>query len=125
MRLSARTLVVREDAIAAGRVLVSADDADRPTGVACVAGDGEIVDLDDLFVDPLAIGSGAGRALFSASVELARGLGARTMTILADPNAAPFYERMGARFVKMAPSDAIPGRELPLYDYALGREEKA
>jgi hypothetical protein len=63
MRLSARTLVVREDAIAAGRVLVSADDTDRPTGVACVAGDGEIVDLDDLFVDPPAIGSGAGRAL--------------------------------------------------------------
>ena len=42
------------------------------------------------------------------------------MTILADPNAAPFYERMGARFERMAPSDSIPGRELPLYTYALG-----
>ena len=41
------------------------------------------------------------------------------MTILADPNAAPFYERMGARFLRNAPSDAIPGRTLPLYEYDL------
>ena len=123
MRLSARTLVVREDDIAVGRVLVAADAADRPIGVACVIdeaeGESRVVDLADMFVDPPAIGSGAGRALFEASVDLARRLGAATMTILADPNAAPFYERMGARFVGMAPSDAIPGRSLPLYEYAL------
>ena len=41
------------------------------------------------------------------------------MAILADPNAVPFYERMGARFVSHAPSDAIPGRTLPLYEYDL------
>ena len=35
------------------------------------------------------------------------------MTILADPNAAAFYERMGARYLRHAPSDAIPGRTLP------------
>ena len=38
---------------------------------------------------------------------------------LADVNAAPFYERMGARFLRNAPSDAIPGRSLPLYEYDL------
>jgi GNAT superfamily N-acetyltransferase len=130
MRLSARTLVVREDDIAAGRVLVAADAADRPIGVACVAEEGKVVDgggvadLADMFVDPPAIGSGAGRALFEASADLARRLGAATMNILADPNAAPFYERMGARFVRMAPSDAIPGRSLPLYEYALKRNAK-
>ena len=119
MRLSARTLKVHETDIAAGRVLVAADGGDRPLGVACVLGDGEAVDLADMFVDPPAIGSGAGRLLFDASVVLARGLGARRMTILADPNAAPFYERMGARFLRNAPSDAIPGRLLPLYEYDL------
>ena len=41
------------------------------------------------------------------------------MTILADVNAAPFYERMGARFVAHAPSDAIPGRSLLFYEYDL------
>ena len=40
-------------------------------------------------------------------------------TILADPNAAGFYERNGARLIGTAPSDAIPGRSLPLYEIKL------
>jgi hypothetical protein len=36
------------------------------------------------------------------------------LAILSDPNAAPFYERMGAVPAGDAPSDAIPGRRLPL-----------
>lgn len=119
MRLSARTLKIHDRDIAAGRVLVAAGDGDRPLGVACVQGEGAVVDLADMFVDPPAIGGGAGRALFEACVVLARALGARRMTILADPNAAPFYERMGARFLRNAPSDAIPDRSLPLYEYDL------
>ena len=66
-----------------------------------------------------AIGSGAGRALFDAAAVLARQQGAHRMTILADPNAAAFYERMGARYLRHAPSDAIPGRSLPFYEYDL------
>ena len=119
MRLSALTLQVHEIDITAGRVLVAADGGDRPLGVSCVQGDGSLVDLADLFVDPPAIGSGAGRLLFEASVALAREMGGRRMTILADPHATPFYERMGARFLRNAPSDAIPGRVLPLYEYDL------
>ena len=41
------------------------------------------------------------------------------MTILADPNAAAFYERLGARYLRHAPSDAISGRTLPFYEYDL------
>lgn len=119
MRLSASALAVDEADITDGRVLVAADMEDRPLGIAAVLGKGDTVDLDALFVDPPAIGSGAGRALFAAALDLARGLGARRMTILADPNAAAFYERMGARFLRNAPSDAIPGRTLPLYEYDL------
>lgn len=119
MRLSAAALEVDEADIAAGRVLVAGDAADRPLGMATVLGTGDAVDLDALFVDPPAIGSGAGRKLFEAACTLARGLGAARMTILADPHAAPFYERMGARFLRNAPSDAIPGRLLPLYEYDL------
>ena len=119
MWLSASALAVDEADITAGRVLVAADVEDRPLGIVAVLGKGDTVDLDALFVDPPAIGSGAGRALFAAALDLARGLGARRMTILADPNAAAFYERMGARFLRNAPSDAIPGRTLPLYEYDL------
>ena len=117
MRLSQASLTVTSADIASGRVLVASDD-DRIVGVARVEPDGE---LGVMFVDPPAMGRGAGRLLFDAAAALARRLGARSMPILADPNAAPFYERMGARFVSYAPSDAIPGRTLPLYEYDLTR----
>jgi hypothetical protein len=35
------------------------------------------------------------------------------MIIEADPDAASFYERMGARYAGFAPSQSIPGRMLP------------
>ena len=119
MKSSAAALAVSEDDIACGRVLVAVDDAERVIGMACVLPDGDTADLDALFIDPPAIGSGAGRVLFDAAVSLARRQGARRMTILADPNAAAFYERMGARYLRNAPSDAIPGRTLPFYEYDL------
>jgi GNAT superfamily N-acetyltransferase len=78
-----------------------------------------VIDLDKLFVDPPAIGTGIGGLLFAHAASLARQRGGQRMTILADPNAAAFYERMGARFLRMAPSDAIPGRELPFYEFDL------
>jgi GNAT superfamily N-acetyltransferase len=122
MRKSAAALLVSEASIAAGRVLVATDDAGRTIGTVSVAEDDEEAELALMFVDPPAIGGGTGRKLFEAAVSLARRLGYRRMTILADPNAAPFYERMGARFLRNAPSDAIPGRTLPLYEYDLTPE---
>jgi hypothetical protein len=41
------------------------------------------------------------------------------LTILADPNAAGFDERNGAVRIGEAPSDAVPGRLLPLYEIRL------
>ncbi|MGE0576080.1 MAG: GNAT family N-acetyltransferase [Reyranella sp.] len=119
MALSAPSLAVDEGDIVDGRVLVAVDGANVPVGVACVIMEAAVADLDLMFVDPPEIGRGAGRALFAAAADLARRLGARRMTILADPNAAPFYERMGARYLRQAPSDAIPGRTLPFYEYDL------
>lgn len=122
MASSSASLTVRADAIAAGRVFVAVSAQDPPSllGVVELAPieDG-IVDLDKLFVDPPAIGQGAGARLFAQAAWAAQRSGARRMTILADPNAAAFYEHMGARFLRMAPSDAIPGRELPFYDVDL------
>jgi len=119
MRRSGAALTVSEADIAERRVLV-AERAGLVFGMARVEPDGE---LGMLFVDPRTMNRGVGRALFDAAVTLARRLGARRMAILADPNAAPFYERMGARFVSQAPSDAIPGRTLPLYEYDLSEKE--
>jgi GNAT superfamily N-acetyltransferase len=119
MRLSRDAITVAEKDISAGRVLVAVDAANQTIGLVRVQPDGEMAELGLMFVDPPAMGGGAGRMLFEAATRLARSLGARRMTILADPSAAPFYERMGARFVRNAPSDAIPGRTLPFYEYDL------
>jgi GNAT superfamily N-acetyltransferase len=126
MRLCVPSLTVSEQSIAHGRVLVATDDAGRTIGTVSVMpddeGGGDCAELGLMFVDPAAIGGGIGRALFDEAVKLARRLGHRRMTILADVNAAPFYQRMGARFLHDAPSDAIPGRTLPFYEYELAEE---
>lgn len=118
MARSRTALEVKPAAIAAGEVLVAVE-GDALLGVAGVSVDGDVADLDLLFVEPAAFGRDVGRTLLEAAADLARNRGARRMTILADPGARGFYERMGARFVRMAPSDAIPGRELPLLELAL------
>ena len=123
MRRCIPTLTVSGESIAEGRVLVATDETGHVVGTASVMPDGESgggdAELGLMFVEPTAIGGGVGRALFGEAATLARRLGHRRMTILADVNAAPFYERMGARFLRQAPSDAILGRSLPFYEYAL------
>jgi hypothetical protein len=49
----------------------------------------------------------------------ARRRGFRRMVILADPNAAAFYRRAGARYLGEKASDAIPGRLLPYFEIML------
>jgi GNAT superfamily N-acetyltransferase len=82
-------------------------------GLAQVKVTGTGADLLKLFVEPALLGSGVGRLLFEWATATARDLGAVRMTIEADPGAAAFYERMGARYVGLAPSQSIPGRMLP------------
>ncbi|HTR86695.1 MAG TPA: GNAT family N-acetyltransferase [Reyranella sp.] len=119
MRLCVPSLTMPEESIAEGRVLVATDDSGKTIGTVSVGRDGCDAELALMFVEPTAMGGGTGRVLFEAAVALARRLGYRRMTILADVNAAPFYERMGARFLRHAPSDAIPGRTLPFYEVDL------
>ncbi|MBI1213114.1 MAG: GNAT family N-acetyltransferase [Alphaproteobacteria bacterium] len=78
-----------------------------------------LVDLDKLFVEPSRIGSGTGRALMEIAVAQAKARGYTRMAILADPNAAKFYERMGAVYIADKASDAIPGRLLPYFELRL------
>jgi GNAT superfamily N-acetyltransferase len=123
MRLSAPSLRVSSTEIAIGRVIVALDDDGNPVGVASVSPQGANADLSLFFVDPSSMGQGIGRALFAGAIWVAQFHATKALTILADPNAAAFYERMGARFLRNAPSDAIPGRTLPLYEYDLASEE--
>ncbi|MBI4748654.1 MAG: GNAT family N-acetyltransferase [Acidobacteria bacterium] len=71
--------------------------------------------LEHCWVRPESIGTGIGRQLFEHAVKTARAAGIPSLLIDADPFAAPFYERMGARHVGTipAPVPEQPERTLP------------
>jgi len=75
--------------------------------------------LQDLFIDPDAVGQGHGRRLFLDAVEVARTWGCTIMELDSDPNAESFYRRMGAERVGMTASSLVPGRVLPRMRYRL------
>ena len=104
------TITARD--FAASRVQVSVQDG-RIIAMAQLAQHGRIADIDKLFVDPAILRSGAGRALFAWCVETARAAGAVAITVVADPDAAGFYRRMGMQDDGTVPSGSIPGRKLP------------
>ncbi len=76
-------------------------------------------ELEWLFVAPAAEGRGIGAALFTDALGIARAAGLETLRIASDPNAAGFYERMGAQRIGETPSASIPGRVLPRYAMAI------
>jgi predicted N-acetyltransferase YhbS len=75
----------------------------------------EGVGLDYLFVEPDCIGQGVGRALWRHAVDTAARHGHASLTVVADPNAAGFYRRMGAEPAGGQASEFEPGRMLPVF----------
>lgn len=70
--------------------------------------------LDHLFVHPQFIGKGIGASMFRHAGKLCRKIGCGSLKILADPNAAGFYIKMGATYLEEYPSN-IPGRTIPMF----------
>ncbi len=120
MRQCEDALAITPAMIGAGHVLVAERNAGDIVGVAAIGRvRGDRFELERIFVEPAAIRGGVGRPLFAAAVERARQEGGKRLTILSDPFAEAFYERMGARRTGTAPSDAIPGRRLATFEYVL------
>lgn len=118
MTRAAEAMRIRPEAIEDRRLFV-AEDKGRPIGVGGIGAlDDEpgAFEISHLFVDPDAFGRGIGAALLERLVDDARARSATRLEILSDPQAAPFYRRMGAAPIGDAPSDAIPGRSLPLLE---------
>src|ERR1700687_5495236 len=103
-------LTLRSDELQSTHLQVAERDL-TVVGLAQVKVTSTDADLLKLFVEPALLRSGVGRLLFEWAK--ARGLGAVRMIIEADPDAAPFYEHMGARYAGFAPSQSVPGRMLP------------
>lgn len=74
--------------------------------------------LDNFFLLPAHIGSGVGRLMWDEAVRRAEAAGVERMTLEADPNAAGFYERMGARLMGSVTATDT-GRQLPIYEIKL------
>jgi GNAT superfamily N-acetyltransferase len=72
-----------------------------------------------LFVDPAAIGTGAGRALLRDALARAAEAGLAELVIESDPDAEPFYRAQGAVPAGTRTSWST-GRELPLLRIATG-----
>ncbi|WP_198028146.1 GNAT family N-acetyltransferase [Bradyrhizobium murdochi] len=90
-----------------------AEENGKIVGVAQIKVIGSEADLLKLFVEPTTLRSGVGRSLFLWAINQATSKGADRLVIEADPDAAPFYRRMGAEDCGPAPSGSIPGRMLP------------
>jgi predicted N-acetyltransferase YhbS len=121
MRDAAPALAITEAMIGNRFVLVAENHDGAILGVAAiepVGADGAF-DLSRLFVEPSAIRTGVGRSLFAVAVAVIQQRGGRSVSILSDPFAVAFYERLGAVTVGDAPSDAISGRRLPLLEYRI------
>jgi GNAT superfamily N-acetyltransferase len=110
---------MRPEFIAANIAYCAIEDG-RAIGFYVLAIESEGLRLDHLWVLPVAMGRGVGRALFEHAVEEARTLGFSSMNIEADPNAEGFYQRMGARRVGTSVTEIdSQSRELPLMSYRM------
>jgi len=76
-------------------------------------------ELATCFVDPRWQGRRVGRALFLRFLDAARRQGLSRIGLDADPNAEPFYARLGFKTVGRSPSGSIPGRTLPRMELIL------
>lgn len=99
--------------------IVVIEDEKGLAGVAQVGLDDGLCYLEKLFIDTNRIGSGYGRVLFQWAIDAATRTGAREMIIDADPDAAAFYEKVGAVRKGDAKSQSIAGRVLPRFVYPL------
>lgn len=79
----------------------------------------EEAELQILYISPLHMGKGFGRALMKEAAQKAARLGYSHLRIEADPNAVGFYRRMGAKQVGWCRSEVEDRRELPLMSLPL------
>lgn len=117
--LRIRPADIRDDTVLIATAGVGPSGTPRVSGFARVAARDDHAQLCDLWLEPGYIGTGLGRRLWDAAVSVARTLPFRELRFAADPNAEPFYARMGARRIGDVPSEVIEGRTLGLWAFQL------
>lgn len=114
-------LTITPDYLGRAIVFVGAWDGE-PIGFYALEPRGDRWSLEHMWVEPGAHGRGAGRRLFAHALETIRGIRPGVLTIEADPFAAGFYVRMGARQAGTvaAPAEGAPDRRLPVFEIDVG-----
>jgi GNAT superfamily N-acetyltransferase len=100
--------------------IMLAEDKRGLAGVVQVSKQGDDAVLEKLFVEPERLGEGTGKILYVWACRVARENGAKHLVIDSDPDAATFYQHMGAVQDGTVESGSIPGRQLPHLVHALG-----
>lgn len=73
-------------------------------------------EIEHLWVLPQFMAQGIGRLLFQSALGFCESEGVRSITVVSDPNASGFYQRMGCEPVGYQPSRPA-GRKLPVFRY--------
>lgn len=114
-------LTITPEYLAEHRLFV-AEEGDALLGVSGIEDHGDHWVLEHLWVNPGQQGRGLGQALVRAALDAARAVRPGVVRLVADPHAAGFYERIGARRTGTlpAPMPGAPERELPLFEIQAG-----
>lgn len=106
-------LTLTPEFIANNEVFVAIVD-ERIAGCSALVIEEHLAELEHMWIYPEQMGKGVGRALFEHVAQRARASGFRELELSADPNAEPFYERMGAQRIGEIPADMFgQARVLP------------
>lgn len=78
--------------------------------------------LEHVWIEPAWHGRGVGRALVRDALDAARRTRRAVVRLVADPSAAGFYARLGARHVgdRRAPMEGAADRVLPIMEFVPG-----
>ena len=90
-----KDLTISPEFIRDNHVYVAEED-DQLRGFYALCVEGEVAELEHMWVTPACIGTGIGKELFLDAMERAAKLNVIAVELSADPNAAGFYRRMGA-----------------------------
>ena len=96
-----------------------AESCGKPVGVVQLVVEDSKAELEKLFIEPDVIGQGFGGILMRWALSWAEAIGARTVSITADPGAEQFYQRFGAVTIGEEPSGSIADRLLPRMEVSL------
>jgi N-acetylglutamate synthase-like GNAT family acetyltransferase len=89
-------LTISEDFIQNNHVYV-AENSGEICGFYALSVDGTKAELEHMWVAPAHIGTGIGKELFLDAMNRSTVMNVKQVLITADPNAAGFYEKMGAK----------------------------